>query len=42
MKIIISITILSFFGFFIYIYNWDMPAPEKEVKKQINILNFKK
>lgn len=42
MKIIISITLLISLCFFIYIYNWDVPAPEKEVKKEINILDFKK
>ena len=42
MKIIISIIILFFLGAFTYIYTWDVPAPEKEVKKEINILDFKK
>ena len=42
MKIIISITLLIFLGFLTYTYNWDVPAPEKKVKKEINILDFKK
>ena len=42
MKIIILTTLLIFLGLFTYIYNWDVPAPEKEVKKEINILDFKK
>jgi len=42
MKIIISIIFLFFSGFFIYIYNWDVPAPEKKVEKEINIIDFKK
>ena len=41
MKIIILTTLLIFLGFFAYIYNWDVTAPEKEVKKEINILDFK-
>ena len=42
MKIIISIIFLLFAGIFIYIYTWDIPVPEKKVKKEINILDFKK
>jgi len=42
MKIIISIIILFIIGIFTYIYTWDIPVPEKEVKKEINILNHKK
>ncbi len=42
MKIIISIIILFIFGIFAYIYTWDIPVPEKEIKKEINILDFKK
>ncbi len=42
MKIIISLIILFFLGIFMYIYNWDVPAPKKEVKKEINILDYKK
>ena len=42
MKIIISAIFLFIFGIFIYIYTWDIPVPEKEVKKEINILDFKK
>ena len=41
MKIIISIIILFFLGAFTYIYTWDVPAPEKEVKKEINILDLR-
>ena len=41
MKIIISITILFFLGIFTYIYTWDVPAPKKQIKKEINILNLK-
>ncbi len=42
MKIIISIIILFILGIFAYIYTWDIPVPEKEIKKEINILDFKK
>ena len=42
MKILISIIILFIFGIFTYIYTWDVPVPEKEIKKEINILDFKK
>ena len=42
MKILISIFIFFALGIFIYIYTWDIPAPKKEVKKEINILDFKK
>ena len=42
MKIIISIIFLFIVGIFTYIYKWDIPVPEKEVKKEINILDFKK
>ena len=42
MKIIISIIILFILSVFTYIYTWDIPVPEKEVKKEINILDFKK
>jgi len=42
MKIIISIFFLFIVGFFIYIYTWDIPVPEKEIKKEIDILDFKK
>ena len=42
MKIIISIIILFILGIFAYIYSWDIPVPEKEIKKEINILDFKK
>ena len=42
MKIIISIIFLFIVGVFTYIYTWDIPVPEKEVKKEINILDFKK
>ena len=42
MKIIISIIILIILGIFTYFYSWDIPVPEKEVKKEINILDFKK
>ena len=42
MKIIISIFVLFIIGFFIYIYTWDIPVPEKEIKKEINILDLKK
>lgn len=42
MKIIISIFILFVLGTFTYIYTWDIPAPKKEIKKNINILDFKK
>ncbi len=33
--------LLLILGIFTYIYTWDIPVPEKEVKKEINILNFK-
>ena len=42
MKILISIIFLFIAGIFTYIYTWDIPVPEKEVKKEINILNIKK
>ena len=42
MKILISMISLFVVGFFIYIYTWDIPVPEKEVKNEINILDFKK
>ncbi len=42
MKIIISIITLFILCIFTYIYTWDIPVPEKEVKKEINILDFKK
>ena len=42
MKIIISIIFLFIVGFLTYIYTWDIPVPEKEIKKEINILDFKK
>ena len=42
MKIIISIVFLFFFGMFTFIYTWDIPVPEKEIKKEINILDLKK
>ena len=42
MKIVVSILILFIVGVFAYIYSWDIPAPKKEVKKDINILDFKK
>ena len=42
MKIIISIMILFILGVFAFIYTWDIPVPEKEIKKEINILDFKK
>ena len=42
MKIIISIIFLFIVGILTYIYKWDVPAPENEVKKEINILDFKK
>jgi hypothetical protein len=42
MKIIISMIFLFFTGFLIYIYKWDIPVPEKEIKKEINILELKK
>ena len=42
MKILISTIILFILGTFVYIYTWDIPVPEKEIKKEINILDFKK
>ena len=42
MKMIVSIIILFILGIFTFIYTWDIPVPEKEVKKEINILDFKK
>ena len=42
MKIIISILFLFVLGIFTYIYTWDIPVPEKKVKKDIDILDFKK
>ena len=42
MKIIIPIIFLFVASVFTYIYTWDIPVPEKEVKKEINILNLKK
>ena len=42
MKIIISLILLSTVGIFTYIYTWDIPVPEKEVKKEIDVLDFKK
>jgi len=42
MKILISIIALFILGTFTYIYTWDIPVPEKEIKKEINILDFKK
>ena len=42
MKVIISSVFLFIAGIFTYIYTWDIPVPEKEVKKNINILDFKK
>ena len=42
MKIIISIIFLFIAGFITYTYTWDIPVPEKEVKKEINILDLKK
>ena len=42
MKIIISIIFLFIVGIFTYIHTWDIPVPEKEVKKEINILDLKK
>ncbi len=42
MKIIISIVFLFSLGIFTYVYTWDIPAPEKKLKKEINILDFKK
>jgi|TARA_A100001035_G_C27606588_1_gene419001 hypothetical protein len=42
MKIIISMIVLFIVGIFTYIYTWDIPVPEKEVKKDINILDLKK
>tara|TARA_B100000575_G_C22508188_1_gene331571 strand:- start:280 stop:408 length:129 start_codon:yes stop_codon:yes gene_type:complete len=42
MKIIISIIFLFILGILTYIYTWDIPVPEKEIKKEINILNLKK
>ncbi len=42
MKIIISIFIFFVLCIFTYIYTWDIPAPKKEVKRDINILDFKK
>jgi len=38
MKIIIPIISLFILGVFTYIFTWDIPVPEKEVKKEINIL----
>ena len=34
--------VLFIVGIFTYIYTWDIPVPEKEVKKDINILDLKK
>ena len=42
MKIIISMIVLFIVGIFTYIYTWDIPVPEKEIKKEINILDLKK
>ena len=42
MKIIISIIFLFVVGVFTYVYTWDIPVPEKEIKKEINILDLKK
>ena len=42
MKIIISIIFLFILGILTYIYTWDIPVPEKEIKKEIDILNLKK
>ena len=42
MKVIFSTIFLFFIGVFTYIYTWDIPVPEKEIKKDINILDFKK
>ncbi len=42
MKILISIIFLFIVGILTYIYTWDIPVPEKEVKKDINILDLKK
>ena len=42
MKIIISIIFFFVVGIFTYVYTWDIPVPEKEVKKEINILELKK
>ena len=41
MKIIISMIFLFIAGFLIYIYTWDIPVPEKEVNKEIKIMNHK-
>ena len=42
MKITFSIIFLFIAGVFTFIYTWDIPVPEKEVKKEINIIDFKK
>ena len=42
MKIIISIILIFILGTFTYIYTWDIPVPEKKVKKEINILDLNK
>ncbi len=42
MKIIISIIFLFILGIVTYIYTWDIPVPEKEVEKEINILDLNK
>ena len=42
MKIIISIILVFIVAIFTYIYTWDIPVPEKEVKKEIKILDLKK
>ena len=42
MKAIILILSIFLFSLIFYIYTWEIPAPKKEVKKEINILDFKK
>ena len=42
MKIIISVFFLFVAGIFTFIYTWDIPVPETEVKKEINILDLMK
>ena len=42
MKILILVLSSFLFATFIFIYTWDIPVPEKVLKKEINILDFKK
>ena len=41
MKYILLLIIIFLVGLIIIAYSWDIPAPTRQIQKNINILEFK-